>query len=397
VSGGSRLFLAAGEPSGDLLGGALLTALQAETGGAVEVQGVGGPAMAAAGLNSLFPQEDLAVMGLVEVLPRLPTVLRRLRQTTEACLAMRPDALITIDSPSFGLRVARRVRAADPAIRTVHYVAPSVWAWRPGRAKRMAGLVDQVLALLPFEPPYFTRHGIACDFVGHPALAAPPAGREAASALRASLGIGADAPVLLALPGSRMGEVRRHADLFGAVIARLAKRHAALAVVIPTVAGVADAVKAAASGWPAAVHVLDPRGADHAATVTRKRAAFAMANAALAASGTVTLELAAAGVPMVSVYRVNPLTAALVRRIVTVRTANLVNLVAGEPVAPEFLQEFAEPAAVADALEPLLRGGPARAAQLAAFGAVADRLGRTGPDPATRAARAILAGLSKGR
>jgi lipid-A-disaccharide synthase len=395
VSGGPRLFLAAGEPSGDLLGGALLTALQAETGGAVEVQGVGGPAMAAAGLDSLFPQEDLAVMGLVEVLPRLPTVLRRLRQTTEACLAMRPDALITIDSPSFGLRVARRVRAADPSIRTVHYVAPSVWAWRPGRAKRMAGLVDQVLALLPFEPPYFTRHGIACDFVGHPALAAPPADRESAAALRASLGIHAAAPVLLALPGSRLGEVRRHSDLFGAVLARVATRHPGLVAVVPTVAGVADAVQAAASGWPVAVHVLDPRGADHAETMRRKRAAFAMADAALAASGTVTLELAAAGVPMVSVYRVNPLTAALVRRIVTVRTANLVNLVAGEAVAPEFLQEYAEPATVADALAPLLREGPARAAQLSAFGEVADRLGRAGPDPATRAARAVLAGLSE--
>ena len=204
-----RFFLVAGEPSGDLLGAALMRGLKRELDGAVAFDGVGGPAMAAEGLDSLFPQDDLAVMGLVEVLPRLPVILRRLSQTTEACLAARPDALITIDSPSFGLRVMRRVRAAAPALRTIHYVAPSVWAWRPGRARRMAGVVDHILALLPFEPPFFTAHGIGCEFVGHPVATVASPDPEAGRALRASLGLAPDTPVLLALPGSRLGEHRQ--------------------------------------------------------------------------------------------------------------------------------------------------------------------------------------------
>ncbi len=390
---GPTLFVAAGEPSGDVLGGSLMAALKAETGGAARFLGVGGPAMATEGLESLFPQDDLAVMGLFEVLPRLPRLLRRIRETTAACLAAKPDALITIDSPGFGLRVARRVRAADPAIRTIHYVAPTVWAWRPGRAKKMAAYVDHLLALLPFEPPYFTAHGMTCDFVGHPAAARPRAPAADIAALRAALAIAPGAPVLLALPGSRMGEVRRHCGPFGAVVGLLARRLPGLRVILPTVGAVADAARALTADWAAAPDILDPRGLPPAEAEARKWAGFAMADAALAASGTVTLELAAAGTPMVAAYRMNPLTAQIVRRLVTVETANLVNLVAGERVVPEFLQEHFQPAAVADALTPLFGATPQRAAQAVAAARVLAALGAEGPPPALRAARSVLAAL----
>lgn len=397
MSAGPLLFLAAGEPSGDALGGALMAALRAETGGAARFVGVGGPAMAAEGLDSLFAQDELAVMGLVEVLPRLPRLIRRIRETAGACLAARPAALITIDSPGFGLRVARRVRAADPAIRTIHYVAPSVWAWRPGRAKAMAAYVDHLLALLPFEPPYFTAHGMTCDFVGHPAAARRRASDAEIAALRASLAIAPGAPALLALPGSRLGEVRRHCAPFGAVVALLARRLPGLRVILPTVGAVADAVRALTADWAVRPDILDPRGLPQAAAEARKWAAFAAADAALAASGTVTLELAAAGTPMVAAYRTHPLTAQIVRRLVRVETANLVNLVAGSRVAPEFLQEYLQPAAVADALTPLFGATPERAAQAAAAAKVLAALGADGPPPALRAARSVLAALDRPR
>lgn len=386
-----RLFLLAGEPSGDVLGAALMAGLKAEAD--VDFTGVGGPAMAAEGLDSLFPQDDLAVMGVFEVVPRLPVILRRMRQATAACLAARPDAIVTIDSPSFGLRVARRVRAAAPGIRTIHYVAPSVWAWRPGRARRMAAYVDHLLALLPFEPPYFTAHGMTCDFVGHPAAARAPASATDVAALRAALAIPADAPVLLALPGSRRGEVARHSPMIAAALARLLPAAPGLRVVLPTVGGVADMAAALSRDWPARVDVLDPRALPQAEAERRKWAAFALADVALAASGTVALELAASDLPNVSIYRTGALTAALVRRLLRVDTANLVNLVAGQRVVPEFIQDGFEPGAVAAALAPLMRDGPERAAQRRAFASVMATLGAGGPPPGLRAARSVLTAL----
>lgn len=389
MTAGLLFHLLAGEPSGDALGAALMRALKGLTGGAVRFAGVGGPLMEAEGLESLFPQSELAVMGLFEVLPRLPSILRRIDQTTEAVLAAEPDALITIDSPSFGLRVARRVRARASTLRTVHYVAPSVWAWRPGRAKKMAACVDQVLALLPFEPPYFTRHGIRCDFVGHPIAAQPQPGPAAQRALREEIGAPEDAPLVVALPGSRMGEVQRHGSLFRQTLKLLARRHPSLRVVTPTVPHIADAVIAEAARWPNAI-VLDPRGRSATEAEARKRTAMAAADVALAASGTVTLELAAASTPMVAVYRANPLTAMIVRRLVKVDTANLVNLILGRRVAPEFLQEAFQPEAVAAALAGQLADG---AAQRAAFEEAMRIVGAGGPPPAQRAAQAVLDGL----
>ncbi len=389
------LFLVAGEPSGDALGAALMRALIAESDGRIGFVGVGGPEMEAEGLRSLFPQDDLAVMGLFEVLPRLRRILRRIGETTEACLKARPDAIVTIDSPSFGLRVTRRVRTAAPDIATIHYVAPSVWAWRPGRARAMAAHVDHLLALLPFEPPYFTAHGMRCAFVGHPIAAAARPSAAQIAAMRAQAGAAsADAPLLLALLGSRLGEVRRHAAPFGAAIAALALHRPKLRVLCPTLPHLLEPVRALTADWAVAPTIIAPQ-LQGAGSPNPKWAAFAAADAALAVSGTVTLELAAMGTPMVSAYRAHPLTAMIVRRLVRVETANLINLVVGRPEIPEFLQEHFQPEPVATALDRLFDDTPERRAQQAAAVEAMTMLGAEGLDPAIRAARSVLAALDR--
>lgn len=387
-----RLFLVAGEPSGDRLGGALLAGLRELAPGA-EVAGVGGPAMAAQGLESLFPLEDLAVMGVAEVLPRLPLLLRRLRETAEAATAFAPDALIGIDSPDFCLRAAARVRAARPGQRVIHYVAPSVWAWRPGRAAKMARVVDHVLALLPFEPPYMEAAGMTCDFVGHPAAAAPQASPAEVAAIRAEFGLAPGQPLLILLPGSRRGEVTRLAPVFAETLRGLRAALPGLAAVAPVVAGTADLVAdlmPEAAGGP---RLLDPRGRPEAEAEARKRALMAAADAALAASGTVSLELAAAGAPMVIAYRLNPISALIARRLIRIDTATLVNLVTGTRAVPEFLQEDCTPERLIPAVARLLTEPEAAAAQRAAAAETMALLGRGGAPPGLRAARSVLAHL----
>lgn len=396
MSGGPRLFLIAGEPSGDLLGAALIAGLRELVGPGLRLEGVGGPAMAAEGLESRFPMEELSVMGLTEILPRLPNLLRRIRETAPAVVAARPDALVTIDSPDFCLRVARAARAALPDLRIIHYVAPSVWAWRPGRARRMARAVDHVLALLPFEPPYMREAGMTCDFVGHPVVTAPVATPAEAAAFRAGLGIAERQPLLLLLPGSRRGEVRGLAPIFAEVTRRLRAARGDLAVVVPAAAPVADLVAAGLppdqGGWP---RLLDPRGLAPTEAAARKRAAFAAADLALAASGTVSLELAAAGTPMVIAYPVNPLTAFIIRRMARTDTVTLVNIVTDSCVVPEFLAGNCRAELIAPAVERLLSDPGAAAAQRAAEARAMDLLGRGGPAPGLRAARSVLAALGR--
>lgn len=391
-----KLFLIAGEPSGDALGAALIAGLRARA-GAVEVAGIGGPLMAAEGLSSLFPMDELSIMGLAEVLPRYFALKRRIRQTAEAIVAARPDAVITIDSPDFCLRVLALARAADPALRTIHYVAPSVWAWRPGRAAKMAPLVDHVLALLPFEPPYMTAAGMSCDFVGHPIVAQPLATDAEAAALRGRLGIALDAPVLLVLPGSRRSEVTRHLPVFREVCARLAEQHPGLVALLPTTANVAPLVEAALTGWPVPVHLLDPRALPLEAFQAQKRAAFRAADVALAASGTVSLELAAAGTPMVIAYAQHPLTHAILSRMLRVDTVTLVNLVSETRSVPEFLGPACQAGRIAPAVQRLLADGPARAAQQQAMQATLIALGQGGDAPGLRAADSVLRFLSRRR
>jgi lipid-A-disaccharide synthase len=303
--------------------------------------------------------------------------------------ATAPDALITIDSPDFSLRLAARARAARPGLRTIHYVAPSVWAWRPGRAAKMARVIDHVLVLLPFEPPYMEAAGMSCDFVGHPVVAEPQATPAEAAAFRAAHGMAAGAPLVLALPGSRRSEVDRLAPRFGESLAILAARQPDLRVVVPAVAHLADRVAGLVAGWPGRPVLLDARRDDGAV----KRAAFAAADVALAASGTVSLELAAAGVTMVIGYDMAPLSWALMRRMARIDTVTLVNLVTGSRAVPEFLGPACRPTPMAEALARLLADPAARAAQAAALELTMQRLGRGGEAPGLRAARSVLAHL----
>ncbi|HBS49144.1 MAG TPA: lipid-A-disaccharide synthase, partial [Rhodobacteraceae bacterium] len=252
-----RVFLVAGEASGDRLGGALLAGLH-QLAPELEIAGVGGSEMRAQGLESLFPMDELSVMGLAEVLPRYRQLKRRLEQTAEAALDFAPDILLTIDSPDFGLRVVSKVKGARPQTRTVHYVAPSVWAWRPGRADKMVKVIDHVLALLPFEPPYMEAAGMDCDFVGHPVVAEPQADAAEIADFRAEHGLG-EAPFLLVLPGSRRGEVERLAPVFGPALAAVLQDRPGTRLVLPAAAGVADLVRARSADWPVRPLILDPR------------------------------------------------------------------------------------------------------------------------------------------
>ena len=382
------LYIIAGEASGDRLGGGLMRALHEAC--HVEFAGIGGRDMTAAGLDPLFPMSELSVMGLTEVLPRLPLLLRRIRQTADDVAARRPEALISIDSPDFSLRVARRARRALPDLPVIHYVAPSVWAWRPGRAARMARQVDHVLALLPFEPPYMHAAGMSCDFVGHPAAARPrPAAAEIA-AFRAAHGL--DARCLLLAPGSRQGVIGRMMPVYLEAIARLRAEDPTIAVICPVAETVEAEVMAGLATLAPPVHAVAPDAPD-----AERRTAMAAADAALCTSGTITLEVAALGVPTVAAYRTSRLTAAVIRRMVRVDTASLVNLVVGRKAVPEFLQERCTAGNLAAALRPLLADPAAGAAQRAAFDEAMRALGRDGPPPDERAARSVLAFLERRR
>lgn len=376
MSGPVKLFLIAGEPSGDRLGAALMAGLKSLA--AVEFQGIAGPLMQAEGMTSLFPMEELSVMGIAEVLPKYFHLKRRIRETAAAVLASGSEAMVTIDSPDFCLRVAAIVKAARPDFRTIHYVAPSVWAWRPGRAAKMARVIDHVLALLPFEPPYMTAAGMTCDFVGHPVVAEPLASDAERAAFVGS------GPLLLALPGSRRGEVTRLAPVFGEVVARLKDRHPDLRVALPTVRGVAGLVRELTAGWAVPPQIIeDP---------ALKRGAFAAADVALAASGTVSLELAANACPMVIAYDMHPLTLWLMRRAALIDTVTLVNLVSETRVVPEFIGPDCRADRIAPALEAVLADPQA---QKAAMELTMERLGQGGEPPGLRAARSVLAALRR--
>lgn len=369
-----KLFLIAGEPSGDRLGAALMAGLKHLM--PVEFHGVGGPMMQAQGLTSLFPMAELAVMGLAEVLPKYFALKRRIAECAGAVTALNPAALITIDSPDFCLRVAGLVRAANPRQRTIHYVAPSVWAWRPQRAARMARVIDHVLALLPFEPPYMQAAGMTCDFVGHPVVAEPLASPEERALMAGPY------PLILTLPGSRRSEVTRLAPVFGATLARIKAAHPQTRVALPTVPHIADLVRDLTADWPITPQII----ADPAA----KRAAFAMADVALAASGTVSLELAASGTPMVIAYDMHKLTLFLTQRALLIDTVTLVNLVSETRTVPEFIGKTCRPDLIAPALLALLQSPDA---QNEAMHLTMQRLGLGGEPPGLRAARSVLAHL----
>ena len=375
------LYIIAGEPSGDLLGGRLMAALKEETAGRIVFAGVGGEAMRAQGLSSLFPMAELSVMGLAEVLPRVPGILRRLKQTVADIQARRPTAVITIDSWGFTGRVALRLKMAGSKIPRIHYVAPMVWAWREGRVRYLADRLDLLMTLLPNEPAYFRAAGLRAVHVGHPVIEGG-AERGDGAVFRARHGIPAAAPLLCVLPGSRHSETSRLLAPMAGAVGLLAQRFPGLRVVVPTVETVAETVTAAVAGWPLPTVVV--RGA------AEKYDAFAAADAALAASGTVALELALAGLPAVITYKLSPVTAAIGRRLLKVRYVNLVNILLDRPVVPELLQERCRPAELAAAIGELLADGAAREAQRQGLREALAKLGHGGPSPSRRAARAVL-------
>lgn len=370
-----RVFMVAGEPSGDALAAPLIAALRRRLGPRLRIAGIGGERMAEQGLQSLFPMTDLALMGLVEVVPHIPRLLRRLREAEAAIRRFRPHAVVTVDAPGFSFRLAARLRGGG--IPVIHYVAPTVWAWRPGRARRIAPLLHHLLVLLPFEPPWFERWGLPTSYVGHPALeAVRPATADRSAAERSRGG----PPRICLLPGSRRGELRRHLPVFAKVLYRLNERHPGLQAVLPTVPSLAGTISQAVADWPVAPEIVVDRPA--------ALRAMASADVALAASGTVTLELALMGTPFVATYRMNPLTAAVLRRLVRVRYATLVNLVLDRPAVPELLQERCRPDLLVAALDRLL-GDPAEGrAQRAAFAELARRL-EVGAPPSERAAEIV--------
>ncbi|WP_308914965.1 lipid-A-disaccharide synthase [Jannaschia sp. LMIT008] len=374
-----KLFLIAGEPSGDALGAALMDGLR-HLDPSVRVHGVGGPAMIARGLDSLFPMERLSVMGLAEVLPRLRELFALRDRAAAAALDLDVDALITIDSPDFSLRVASKVRASRPGLRTIHYVAPSVWAWRPGRADHMAACIDHVLALLPFEPPYMRAAGMTCDFVGHPVVAAPRATAAQAAAFRGAL---TGRPILV-LPGSRRSEVTRLAPVFGEALHRVPDDRVA---VVPTLPHLVDLVVERTASWPRKVKIVSQP--------IDRMSAFASADAALAASGTVSLELAANGVPMVVAYDMAWLSRVILARLMKVDTVTLVNLVSETRAIPEFLGRNCKPGPIGGALADLLTVPSLRDRQRDALDRTMDRLGRGGEAPGLRAARSTLAAIAR--
>jgi lipid-A-disaccharide synthase len=382
------IYLIAGEESGDALGAALARALTARQPGA-RLAGIGGRAMAAAGIASPFAIDDLSILGVAAIPRRLPTILRRIREAANVVIAARPDALVIIDSPDFTHRVARRVRRAAPSIPIVDYVSPSVWAWRPGRARAMRRYVDCVLAILPFEPAAHLRlGGPPCLYIGHPLIERTVDLRPNAEEKQRRL---ADPPVILVLPGSRTSELRRLLAIFGMAIARAATQIGPLELILPTMPHLLDQVRAGVASW-----AVQPRIVVEPAD---KWAAFRSAHAALAASGTVTLELALAGIPTVGAYRLSLIEEVIARvmRLPEISTVILANLVLGENVVPEFLQRDCTPEKLADALVPLVFDTPQRRRQLDAFARLDAIMGIGTATPSNQAAAIVLDLARRGR
>jgi lipid-A-disaccharide synthase len=375
------IYLIATEESGDRLGSALMKVLRQRLGDDVRFEGVGGSSMAREGLQSLFPIEELSIIGLAAVLRKLPSILKLITRATEDVLRARPDVLVIIDSPDFTHRVAKRVRQRDPSIPVVNYVSPTVWAWRPGRAKAMRAYVDHVLALLPFEPEAHQRlGGPPCTYVGHPLI-------EQIDALRPNAEEQArretKPPVLLVLPGSRRSEIRHHMATFGATLDLLQKQGTQFELILPTMPHLVEVIAEALKAWPVQPRIVVGE--------TEKRAAFRIAHAAFAKSGTVTLELALSGVPMVTAYKAGSVEAWIIRRRITSSSVILANLVIGENVIPEFIQQDCTPEKLAASLQEVLAHTPMRQRQIEALARLDGIMGVGRMSPSDAAADVVLA------
>ncbi|MDF1748636.1 MAG: lipid-A-disaccharide synthase [Alphaproteobacteria bacterium] len=376
-----KVFVSAGEVSGDVLGGRLISALRALCPQGIEVQGVGGPEMAREGVHSLFPLSDLAIMGVFEIIPHIPKLKRRIAETADAVRLFAPDIMITIDAPGFNKRLARACGETDWP--KVHYVAPTVWAWRPKRVYAFKALFDRLLCLLPFEPLFFEAVGLKADFVGHSIL---ESGADAGDGpgFRHRSNIAPEAPVLCVLPGSRRGEMERLLPVFREVVSQVQTRQPTLHVIIPAVPHLAAAIKEQTASWPVSVTILEDQ--------SQKYDAMAASNAALAASGTVALELALAKVPTVIAYKINGLTHFLVRRLIKTPYAHLLNILAKREIVPERIQGDCQPDQLSRDIDALL--GPSGAQQAAALAPYLEQLKPSGNDaPSVAAARAALSVL----
>lgn len=382
-----KIFLVATEESGDRLGAGLMKALRQRLGDAIRFEGVGGLTMAREGLISLFPIEQLSIMGFTAVGRKLPVILRRIRETADAVIAAAPDVVVIIDSPDFTHRVARRVRARAPKIPIIDYVAPTVWAWRPGRARAMRRYIDHVLALLPFEPEAYRRlDGPPCSYIGHTLVEQIGSLRPDGEEQKRRDG---QPPVLLVLPGSRLSEIRHHMAVFGETLRLLREQGTAFEAVLPTMPHLLDAVREGVATWS-----VQPR---IAVGEDEKRAAFRVARAAFAKSGTVTLELALAGVPMIGAYRAGPVEMWIALTLARTASVILANLVIGENVVPEFMQRDAAPEKLAPALRGVLEDTPQRRRQLEAFARLDTIMATGSQSPSVRAAEIVLETLQRAR
>lgn len=377
-----KIMLVAGEASGDQLGGRLMAAIKRQQPNTRFI-GVGGPRMEGEGLQSLFPMNEMSVMGIAEVVPHIPHLLKRISQTADFAKSEKPDVVITIDAPDFSFRVGKKLKGKG--IPLVHYVAPSVWAWRAGRAKKIAGFLDHLLALLPFEPPYFEKEGLSTTFIGHSAVEERHDGDG--SRFRAKHGLDAEKRLLAVLPGSRNSEVKRLLPVFKEVVETLAQKYPDARIVVPTVSKVADVVTEEMKSWPLAPIVV--------ATDQERHDAFAAADCALAASGTVSLELAIAGVPHVIAYQVNAITGWIAKRLIKIDTVTIVNLVLGRKLIPEFLQEKCKAKNIVPVLEALMKESPAREEQKSGFDDACKMLGFGDRAPSEKAAEQILKIIGK--
>jgi lipid-A-disaccharide synthase len=381
----TKIFLVAVEDSGDQLGAALMRALRQRLGPGVQFSGVGGRRMADEGLTSLHSTDDFSIMGVSQIPRRLPALIGHLRQTLRALREQHPHALVVIDSPGYSMWVAAYARRADPALKIIDYVSPSVWAWRPSRAKLMRRYIDHILALLPFEPDVHRKlGGPPCSYVGHPIIEQVGQFRPNADETRRRE---TAPPVVVVLPGSRSGEIAKMAATFGEAIGRVRDRIGALEVVVPTAPHHLDRITAAAASWPVKPRIVTEQ-ADKLAT-------FRVARAALAKSGTVTLELALAGVPMVAAYKVSAVDAIIMRRVIKAPSVVLANLVIGENVVPELLQEDCTPEKLTEALVAVLGDTPQRRRQVEAFSRLDAIMQIGAAAPASRAADLVLSEINR--
>lgn len=376
-----HVMLVAGETSGDVLGAGLMDALVAQSPVPLKFSGVGGPEMEARGLSSIFPMSDIAVMGPREIVPRLPLIFRRIWRTVRHAVEQKPDIVVVIDSPEFTHMVSKRIARRAPGIPIVDYVLPSVWAWRQGRARAMTKYIRRVLALLPFEPRFLKSVGVDCVYVGHPAIERLPEVGSGAR-FRESRGIAPEIPVLLVLPGSRVNEVKHLVDIFGDVVRRLADEMPDLRIVVPVVPHVRPLVEASVEKWGVAVDIV--------AGEEEKKAAFDAATAALAASGTVSLELALARVPMVIAYRAEAIVGWFALNVLKIPSVVLVNLILDRPSVQEFLHSRCTANELTVGLRPLLSDTAERRKAIADLDEVRARMGVGGESPNNRAARAVL-------